>query len=333
MQNLLLGGIACLTAALAMIAAALYLTGDDEPSTVAIEPLAGQIADDETGPLGLSDTATIDGGTTGSPVTIAAAAPSTSSSSSTSTTASTTTSSVTITSTSSSAPSSTSTEAVPSTAAPSTSPSSPILPTTAESTSSTDSVQSSSTTSPVSPTTSTAPTTVPQTTVPPSSSTTTAPAGGSLNAVEQEIARLTNELRTNPNGPLKRQGPVIDCGGRIRVDGQTNRYEPIAAVAIHEVASLQVARPWSAQMTTNLQHRPRAGVPALEAAGISVWSAGENIAYHNYPDKALNHFVGWRESDGHFCNMMDPGFTHLGVGEVTKSSGISYATQNFFSIR
>ena len=63
-----------------------------------------------------------------------------------------------------------------------------------------------------------------------------------------------------------------------------------------------------------------------------VRSAGENIAYHSYSEKAMIHFSGWRESDGHFCNMMDPGFTHLGVGEVTKGR-ISYATQNFYSTR
>lgn len=180
----------------------------------------------------------------------------------------------------------------------------------------------------------TSPTTTPgetTTTVAADPDPTDAPVGG-LNDVEREIARLTNELRTNPNGPMRREGPVINCGGRVGVtDGQ---YDSIGAVEISEVASVQVARPWSAQMTTrNFEHQPNAGVPALQAAGISVRSAGENIAYHSYSDKAMTHFTGWRESDGHFCNMMDPGFTHLGVGEVSKNDGISYATQNFYSTR
>ena len=126
---------------------------------------------------------------------------------------------------------------------------------------------------------------------------------------------------------------MIDCGGRVRVDG-SGGYQAIPALTVHQAASLQVARPWSAQMTIdNFEHRPNAGVGALQGIGIPVRSAGENIAYHNYPDKAMEHFSGWRESDGHFCNMMDPGFTHLGVGEVTKSGGLSFATQNFFSMR
>ncbi len=163
-------------------------------------------------------------------------------------------------------------------------------------------------------------------------SSTSTPGGGELTDVELEIARLTNELRTNPNGPMRREGPVIDCGGDLTIDPTTGLYAPVPAVAVHTEASLLVARPWSAQMTTDLEHRPDAGIPALLAAGIQVAAAGENIAYHNFPDTAFRHFAGWRESDGHFCNLMDPGFTHLGVGEATQSDGFSYATQNFFSL-
>ncbi|MEL6981907.1 MAG: CAP domain-containing protein [Actinomycetota bacterium] len=166
------------------------------------------------------------------------------------------------------------------------------------------------------------------------STSTTAPATtGGLNAVELELARLTNELRTNPNGLLRREGPVINCEGRVPVDPATGLYEPVAALTIDETASIQVAREWSAQLTTNLQHRPQAGIEALQGAGLDVAAAGENIAYHNFPDTAMRHFVGWRESDGHFCNMMDPTFTHIGVGEITRTDGFSFATQNFFSFR
>jgi uncharacterized protein YkwD len=192
------------------------------------------------------------------------------------------------------------------------------------------------------PTTTGQPTTTEQTTTstPADSTTTTSQPPPddptSLNDVEREILRLTNELRTNPNGEFRRQGPVIDCDGRVRLDGQGG-YEPIGAVEGHLVASLEVSRPWSAYMTIdNFEHQPRAGVGALQAAGIEIRAAGENIAYTSYPDKAQRFFTGWRESDGHFCNMMDPNYTHLGVGEVTKLDqgfSVSFATQNFFSMR
>ncbi len=174
-------------------------------------------------------------------------------------------------------------------------------------------------------------TTVPQGTDPTSS--TTAPDSNGLTAVELELARLTNELRTNPNGPLRREGPVINCDGRIPIDAATGLYQPVGELSIDPGASIQVARDWSSQLTTNLQHRPQAGIEALQLAGIDVAAAGENIAYHNFPDTAMRHFVGWRESDGHFCNMMDPTFSRLGVGEITRPDGFSFATQNFFSLR
>lgn len=154
-----------------------------------------------------------------------------------------------------------------------------------------------------------------------------------LSAVEWEIVRLTNELRTNPNGPLAREGAVTDCDGRIPLDPATGGYQAAGALTVDRVASVDVARPWSAQLTTELIHRPQAGITALQDAGVAVMAAGENIAYHNFPDTAYRHFAGWRESDGHFCNMMDPGFTHIGIGEHTDAEGFSFATQNFFSLQ
>ena len=163
--------------------------------------------------------------------------------------------------------------------------------------------------------------------------TSTASDAGGLSSVEQEIVRLTNELRTDPNGPLRREGPVPNCDGRLAIDQATGLYLPVPPVTVHVEASLVVARPWSERLTTQLEHQLDAGIPALVAAGIPVSAAGENIAYHNFPDTAFRHFAGWRESDGHFCNLMDPTFTHLGVGESTRSDGFSYATQNFFSMQ
>lgn len=331
-----MGAIACVVVAVAMVAVALSLTGGDDSATTAGDalpasggvtagagdetalpsstivspsPLAVTPESDETTTTLLATTTTLSVTTTAAPATTVA------------TTAAPTTTEATTTV----APSS---SEAPSTTADSSSTTVDTMPSTSVSDSSSTTVAGGSTTTAGPSTTIAQTTTTVETTEP------TGPPSGSLNAVELEIARLTNELRTNPNGNLKREGAAIDCSGRIGVDLSTGQYQSIGALIVDQTASLQVARPWSAQMTTsNFVHQPRAGITALQAAGISVRSAGENIAYHNFSDKALNHFVGWRESDGHFCNMMDPNFTHIGVGEVTKSDGISYATQNFFSTR
>ncbi len=336
-QNVLIGGLACVVAAVAMIAATIVLTGGDDSTTTAAEPLAaGQT--DTAGEQSVEGFEGTEGENAGGSAEAASAATLPTPRSTLDLVGLASTSTVAESTTSSSDPATTTTvatTAAPTTAAPTTTVVQTSL-TTASSSSSTAAEQTTTTAAPGQSSTTAAPTTT--ATAPPSSETTAAPTtqptgGGGLNDVEREIARLTNELRQNPNGPLKRKGPVINCGGRVQVDS-SNQYVPIAPVALHEVASLQVARPWSAQMSrSNFEHRPGAGFDALQNAGIPVRATGENIAYHNYPNKALNHFEGWRESDGHFCIMMDARYTHLGVGEVTKADGISYATQNYFSLR
>jgi uncharacterized protein YkwD len=156
--------------------------------------------------------------------------------------------------------------------------------------------------------------------------------GSLLTELEIEILRLTNEIRTNPNGPFGRQGDFIDCGGRIAVDRANREYIPVPALTVHEEASVRVARAWSQQLTTDLDHRPQAGAGALTSIGLDVVWAGENVSFNNFDDVVLQHVEGWRESDGHYCNLMSPRFTHLAVGEYTDQRGMSFATQNFFSL-
>lgn len=320
-QNILIGGLACVVAAMAMVAVALFLTGGDNNTTSAeADQLPEGLAlSEQSAAEPAADPAAAD---TRSSLAVTVAPPAEALSSTETTALTTTTAPASTLIVTTTAATTTTAAPVSSTTALSTTTTAPASTSTMATTATTVPTDSSTTVPDQGSSTTDAPTT----TAPP----TTVPDAGSLNAVELEIARLTNELRTEPNGRLKRQGPVPDCDGALRVDRATGVYESLAPVEIHKVASLEVARPWSAQMTRNLQHRPKAGGPALQAAGIPAVSYGENIAFHNYPEKAMQHFVGWRESDGHFCNMMIPQWSHLGVGEVTKANGDSFATQNFF---
>ena len=66
----------------------------------------------------------------------------------------------------------------------------------------------------------------------------------------------------------------------------------------------------------------------LERGGVSGWSSvGENIAY-GYPT-AEEVQEGWMGSPGHRANILDGGFTHVGIGAVTDPSGQIYWTQVF----
>lgn len=160
------------------------------------------------------------------------------------------------------------------------------------------------------------------------------PATGGMTAVELEIARMTNELRTNPNGPLARKKSAPSC---ITLDGN-GKVPAVPALTVSEPVSLNMSRPWSVDMNgrNTMDHRPSSSALAIYTQlGISPRAYGENVAwFQGYSDAqaAQVFFEGWRESDGHYCNMMSAGYTSFGVG-VYKGSSRTWGTQNFYATR
>lgn len=64
---------------------------------------------------------------------------------------------------------------------------------------------------------------------------------------------------------------------------------------------------------------------------ILITSIGENLAFYDVSTKRFNAseiVVGWMNSPGHRANILDPQYTHLGVGVVLVDTRL-YATQNF----
>ena len=169
----------------------------------------------------------------------------------------------------------------------------------------------------------------------------TSPASG-LNAVEREILRLTNQLRTNPSGPLARENPMPSCVNDsyygITVDSETGHPIPRPELTMSEAVSVSLARDWSMMMDEDdqFQHRPNNQASAIYSQlGISWLATGENIAFFSgYPDNkaARIFFELWRESDsGHYCPMVSDVYTHIGVG-YHKGATTSWATQNFYRL-
>lgn len=66
---------------------------------------------------------------------------------------------------------------------------------------------------------------------------------------------------------------------------------------------------------------------ALDAAGVSYRSAGENIAYGQ--NSAAQVMQGWMNSSGHRANILNGSFTRIGVGHYKSASGVDYWTQLF----
>ena len=59
-------------------------------------------------------------------------------------------------------------------------------------------------------------------------------------------------------------------------------------------------------------------------------SVGENVAFGNVTPEQLVKM--WMDSPGHRANILNPGFTHIGVGDVMTSSGRVYGVQVFLTL-
>lgn len=129
----------------------------------------------------------------------------------------------------------------------------------------------------------------------------TAPASSSVSAYEKEVVELTNAER-------KKQG--------------------LKPLTLDEKLS-KVARTKSQDMKDNnyFDHNsPTCGSPfdMMKKFGITYRTAGENIAKgQKTPQEVVK---AWMNSEGHRKNIMNPNFTHIGVGYVKDGN---YWTQQF----
>jgi uncharacterized protein YkwD len=104
----------------------------------------------------------------------------------------------------------------------------------------------------------------------------------------------------------------------------------IAALRI-DSALVQIARQRATDMATKgyFAHTSPSGETAfsiLARAGYRYASAGENIARNNYPDgqSVSVAMTGFMNSSTHRYNIMDPGFTAVGIGSVVAQDGMKY---------
>lgn len=103
------------------------------------------------------------------------------------------------------------------------------------------------------------------------------------------------------------------------------------------IASIQVsnvARKKSEDMKVNNyfdHHSPTYGSPfdMLKQFGVSYMAAGENIAAGQRTSQQV--MDAWMNSDGHRANILNPSYTHIGVGYVKGGSYGTYWTQMFIS--
>lgn len=159
-----------------------------------------------------------------------------------------------------------------------------------------------STTPTTTPTTSTNAPTTNQTTTTTTPSTVTIPAATSISAEEQNMIDQINQERANAGlAPLKVDLRLVGVAQTKANDMKTNGYFSHTS--------------------------PTYGSPydMMKMAGVQYYSAGENIARNISVDAAMAAFMS---SSGHKANILNSGYTHVGVGIVYSSSG-SYYVQEF----
>lgn len=173
-------------------------------------------------------------------------------------------------------------------------------------------------------------------------SSSTAVPSAELSDIEREIIRLTNELRTNPAGPERRQKPMPGCvneDDQIEINPATGHPKPVRRLTPSRPVSILMSRDWSQQMADAdaMSHRSAESQSAIYSdLGIDWAARGENVAWavgYDLAGVAELFFQGWRESDGHYCNMMSGAFSEIGVGHVRTDAGKDFATQNFYRPR
>jgi uncharacterized protein YkwD len=143
------------------------------------------------------------------------------------------------------------------------------------------------------------------------------PAGRWNTALEAEVVRLTNDQRAAAGLPPLRVNVRLNAAADLHsldMAAASNEFGPAAALQ-HTLYG--TARPHLADR--------------LDAAGYDDWSRafryGENIA-HGYPSAAAA-VAAWMASPGHRANILDGGFTEIGVAVRADSSGRLFFTQNF----
>ena len=85
---------------------------------------------------------------------------------------------------------------------------------------------------------------------------------------------------------------------------------------------------WAGKLSLAGALSHQALMPILDACNGR--SVGENVAYGNVSPEAMVDM--WMNSAGHRANILNPTFTHIGVGDVTTSSGRVYAVQVFLTL-
>ena len=123
----------------------------------------------------------------------------------------------------------------------------------------------------------------------------------SLTADQQAIIDMVNQERVNAGlAPLKVDFRLVSVGQAKADDMKNNNY--------FDHISPTYGTPWA----------------MMAAVGLNPKWAGENIAYNSSVAAVMR---AWMQSPGHRANILDPKFTHIGVGVAYRSASNLYVQE------
>ena len=121
-------------------------------------------------------------------------------------------------------------------------------------------------------------------------------------------------------------GVVSGPAQEILADANAARAAAGLPALVIDASLTDVAQNWNNAMaaTATLAHNPYTGVQI--PAGWQSW--GENVGWTKPADAQRLHDA-WMASPGHRANLLNPAFTHIGIGWTVDAGGRSWATQVF----
>jgi uncharacterized protein YkwD len=135
----------------------------------------------------------------------------------------------------------------------------------------------------------------------------------------------------NPTAPTVPTSPAVSAQaayeGRVLVLVNVERTKRgLRPLAMNTCADGYANR-WASTMASTQNFAHQSITPMLSACGAR--RVGENIAYGNVSADQM--MVMWMNSPGHRANILNPAFTHIGIGAVKTSSGRWYGVQDFIT--
>ena len=135
----------------------------------------------------------------------------------------------------------------------------------------------------------------------------------------------------NPVNPTAPASPVVSAQaayeGRVLVLVNAERTKRGMRPLAMNTCADGYANRWAGTMASTRNFAHQSITPMLSACGAR--RVGENIAYGNVSADQM--MVMWMNSPGHRANILNPAFTHIGIGAVKTSSGRWYGVQDFIT--